>query len=119
MSQPSAEESFLTVTDRSSETPARTEDCALQTLNLTRRYGALTALDRMNLSVRTGAIFGLLGPNGAGKSTAIKMLTTILPPSSGTALIAGFDICKQPREVRRHLGYIPQAVSAEHILTGD
>jgi ABC-2 type transport system ATP-binding protein len=118
MRQPSAKDAFLTAPERSTETPARAQSPALQTLDLTRRYGALTALDRMNLTIRTGAIFGLLGPNGAGKSTAIKMLTTILPPSSGTALIAGFDICKQPRDVRRHLGYIPQAVSAENILTG-
>ncbi len=91
---------------------------AIQTLDLTRRFGTLVALDSMNLKVKAGAIFGLLGPNGAGKSTTIKMLTTLLPPSSGTAVVAGYDVREQPREVRRHIGYIPQAVSAEHVLTG-
>ncbi len=91
---------------------------AIETMALTRRFGSLTAVNSMNLTVPTGSIFGLLGPNGAGKSTTIKVLTTLLPPSSGTARVAGLDIIKQPRAVRSHLGYIPQAVSAEGVLTG-
>jgi ABC-2 type transport system ATP-binding protein len=104
--------------DSGAPQPALPAIAAIQTTNLTRRFGSLTAVDNMNLTVPKGAIFGLLGPNGAGKSTTIKMLTTLLPPSSGTAKIAGFDIIQQPRTVRAHLGYIPQAVSAEGVLTG-
>lgn len=64
----------------------------LETKNLTRTYGELKAVDNLNLCVEAGETFGLLGPNGAGKTTTIKMLTTLLPPTSGTATIAGFDI---------------------------
>src|SRR5580700_1932206 len=69
---------------------------AIETFDLTRRFGDMTAVDHVNLHVRYGAIFGLLGPNGAGKSTIIKMLTTLLDPTSGTAAVAGFDIVKSP-----------------------
>jgi ABC-2 type transport system ATP-binding protein len=68
--------------------------------------------------VEAGEVFGLLGPNGAGKSTAIKMLTTLLPPSSGRAKIAGFDLKSQAAEVRWRIGYVPQALSADDTLTG-
>lgn len=76
------------------------------------------AVDRLNLTVASNAIFGLLGSNGAGKSTLIKMLTTLLPPMSGSALVAGFDIVRQPVEVRRHIGYVSQMLSADGELTG-
>ena len=85
---------------------------------LTRRFGELTAVDHLQLEVAAGSIFGLLGPNGAGKSTTIKMLTTLLPPTAGTARVGGFDIVQQPREVRRAIGYVPQLVSADGSLTG-
>lgn len=91
---------------------------AIETMDLTRRFDDLTALDRLNLHVPYGEIFGLLGPNGAGKSTTIKMLATLLDPTSGTANIAGFDIRKSPAEVRRRIGYVPQLVSADGALTG-
>ena len=64
----------------------------LATTMLTRRYGSLTAVDQLSISVEPGETFGLLGPNGAGKTTLIKMLTTLLPPTAGTACIGGFDI---------------------------
>ena len=67
----------------------------LETRNLTRRFGNLTAVAELNISVTEGEVFGLLGPNGAGKTTTLKMLTTLLPPSSGTATVAGFDIVHQ------------------------
>jgi ABC-2 type transport system ATP-binding protein len=92
--------------------------CAIETYDLTRRFGNMTAVDRLNLHVRHGAIFGLLGPNGAGKSTTIKMLTTLLNPTSGTATVAGQDIVKSPAAVRRKIGYVPQLVSADGGLTG-
>ena len=72
----------------------------LELNGLTRRFGALTAVDGVNLSIQQGEIFGLLGPNGAGKTTVIKMLTTLLPPSAGTAWVAGFDIQRQAARVR-------------------
>ena len=85
---------------------------------LTRVFGPLTAVDHVTLAIAQGEIFGLIGPNGAGKSTLIKMLTTLLPPSAGTARVDGFDIVSQPAEVRRHIGYVPQLLSADGALTG-
>src|SRR5665213_1459928 len=82
------------------------ESYAIETFELTRRFGDMIAVNHVALQVRYGAIFGLLGPNGAGKSTIIKMLTTLLDPTSGTATVAGFDIVKSPAEVRRRIGYV-------------
>jgi ABC-2 type transport system ATP-binding protein len=90
----------------------------LETEALTRRFGALTAVDALTMSVDTGEVFGLLGPNGAGKTTVIKMLTTLLPPTSGTARVAGFDIRRGAARVRRAIGYVPQALSVDGALTG-
>jgi ABC-2 type transport system ATP-binding protein len=90
----------------------------LHTEALTKRYGKVLAVDKLTISVEKSEVFGLLGPNGAGKSTAIKMLTTLLPPTSGTAFVGGFDIVKEPSKVRRIFGYVPQALSADSSLTG-
>ncbi|HUL04335.1 MAG TPA: ATP-binding cassette domain-containing protein [Gemmatimonadales bacterium] len=90
----------------------------IETQGLTRIFGELVAVDRLDLAVERGVIFGLLGPNGAGKSTTIRMLTTLLPPTSGSARVAGFDIGRQAPDVRRHIGYVPQLVSADGGLTG-
>ena len=90
----------------------------LETEELTRRFGTLTAVDALTISVAAGEVFGLLGPNGAGKTTAIKMLTTLLPPTSGKARVAGFDITRQAASVRRMIGYVPQALSVDGSLTG-
>ena len=84
---------------------------------MTRRFGVYTAVDDVSFAVAPGEIFGLIGANGAGKSTVIKRLTTLLPPSAGTARVAGFDISRQPTEVRRHIGYVPQLLSADGALT--
>src|SRR5258708_67532 len=86
--------------------------------SLTRRYGALIAVDHLKFSVSSGGTFGLLGPNGAGKSTLIKMLTTLLPVTEGTARIAGFDLVKHPELVRKKIGYVSQMLSADGDLTG-
>jgi len=94
------------------------ETFAIETFVLTRRFGDLTAADHVTLHVPYSAIFGLLGPNGAGKTTIIKMLTTMLEPSEGTAAVAGFDIVKAPAKVRRMIGYVPQMLSADGGLTG-
>jgi ABC-2 type transport system ATP-binding protein len=85
---------------------------------LTRRFGDLTAVDHVDLRVPYGEIFGLLGANGAGKSTLIKMLTTLLPPTSGNAEVGGFDIIRSPAQVRGRIGYVPQLLSADGALTG-
>jgi len=91
---------------------------AVEILDLTRRYGPLTAVNRLMLRVPAGWIYGLLGPNGAGKTTTIKMLTTMLPPTAGTARVSGFDIVHQPVDVRRSIGYVSQMLSADGALTG-
>jgi ABC-2 type transport system ATP-binding protein len=90
----------------------------IQTKDLTRRFGKMTAVDHVNLDFEEGEIFGLLGPNGAGKTTLLKMLTTLLPPSNGTAAVAGHDILRDPGGVRRTIGYVPQLLSADGALTG-
>jgi ABC-2 type transport system ATP-binding protein len=100
-----------------SRAPSSVATAPIVTHGLTRRYGALTAADALDLEVRAGEIFGLLGPNGAGKSTTIKMLITLLPPTSGTAMVAGADIVRDPGTVRRRIGYVPQLVSADGALT--
>jgi ABC-2 type transport system ATP-binding protein len=91
---------------------------ALQTTELTKRFGDTLAVDQVSIAARPGEILGLIGPNGAGKSTLIKMLSTLLPPTAGSATIAGYDVAKQPAEVRRCIGYVPQLVSADGSLTG-
>jgi ABC-2 type transport system ATP-binding protein len=90
----------------------------LTTDALTRRYGELTAVNALTISVESGEVFGLLGPNGAGKTTVIKMLTTLLPPTSGNACIGAFDIAHHAADVRRVIGYVPQLLSADGALTG-
>ncbi len=90
----------------------------LETEELTRCFGKLRAVDTLTISVEEGGIFGLLGPNGAGKTTVIKMLTTLLPPTSGRARVAGFDVVRQSSQVRRLIGYVPQMLSADGTLTG-
>jgi ABC-2 type transport system ATP-binding protein len=93
-------------------------DNAIEIKGLTLRFGHLIAVDHVDLQIPYGVIFGLLGANGAGKSSTIKMLTTLLTPTSGSATVAGFDIATAPDEVRRHIGYVPQLLSADGALTG-
>ncbi len=85
---------------------------------LTRKFGPLTAVDALTIAVEPGEVFGLLGPNGAGKTTAIKMLTTLLPPTSGDAKIAGLSLSQRAADVRRVIGYVPQMLSADGTLSG-
>ena len=80
----------------------------LETHGLTKRFNGLTAVDQLTLSIDAGDTFGLLGPNGAGKTTVIKMLVTLLPPTSGSASVAGFDIQHRPLAARRSLGAVPR-----------
>jgi ABC-2 type transport system ATP-binding protein len=90
----------------------------IETQNLTKKFGSLTAVDNISFSVDKGEIFGLLGPNGAGKSTTISMLCTILRPTSGTATVNGFDVVKQSSQVRKSIGIVFQDPSIDDKLTG-
>lgn len=86
--------------------------------NLTRRYKEKTAVENLNLAIEENQIFGLIGPNGAGKTTTVKMLTTLLAPSSGTATVNSYDIVTQARQVRQSIGYVPQEAQADEALSG-
>ncbi|MBI3744569.1 MAG: ATP-binding cassette domain-containing protein [Chloroflexi bacterium] len=90
----------------------------VETRNLSKSFKVVQAVDALNLTVNHGDVFGLLGPNGAGKTTTIKMMTTLLSPTSGDASVAGFSIFKQQSQVRRSIGYVPQLLSADGTLTG-
>src|SRR3954467_9277964 len=86
---------------------------AIDVQGIVKRFGEFVAVKGITFSVEHGEVFGLLGPNGAGKSTLIRMLTTLLPPSAGTALVHGFDVVKQADDVRRSIGVIPQAMTSD------
>ncbi len=86
---------------------------AIDVRRIVKRFGEFTAVNGISFTVQDGEIFGLLGPNGAGKSTLIRMLTTLLPPTEGTALIGGFDIVNAQDKVRRLIGVIPQAMTSD------
>jgi ABC-2 type transport system ATP-binding protein len=90
---------------------------AIDVRGLTKRFGDLTAVNQISFAVEEGEIFGLLGPNGAGKSTLVRMLTTLIAPTAGTAIIAGADIVRQPDAVRRAIGVIPQALTSDPELS--
>jgi ABC-2 type transport system ATP-binding protein len=90
---------------------------AIEARELTRRFGAFTAVDSITFEVRSGEVFGFLGANGAGKTTAIRMLIGLLAPSSGEARVAGFDVLSQSDEVRRRIGYMSQRFSLYDDLT--
>jgi ABC-2 type transport system ATP-binding protein len=85
--------------------------------SIVKKFGDFTAVDGVSFKVEAGEIFGLLGPNGAGKSTLIRMLVTLLPPTSGSASINGFDVVKKADDVRRSIGVIPQAMTSDLELT--
>ena len=86
-------------------------DKVIEVEELTKRFGTFTAVDHISFSVRPGEIFGFLGANGAGKTTAMRMLCGLSKPTSGTGRVAGFDIARQPEQVKRHIGYMSQKFS--------
>jgi len=90
----------------------------IEVKSLVKSFKTLKAVDSISLTVETGEIFGLLGPNGAGKTTTVKILTTLLPPTSGEAFVDGFDVVHESSKVRRVIGYVPQALSADGTLSG-
>ncbi|MGD0913738.1 MAG: ATP-binding cassette domain-containing protein [Terracidiphilus sp.] len=97
--------------------PAAERPTAIAVENIVKRYGDFEAVKGVNFKVAEGEIFGLLGPNGAGKSTLIRMMTTLIPVTSGRALVGGFDVSKAPDDVRRMIGVIPQALTSDPDLT--
>jgi ABC-2 type transport system ATP-binding protein len=90
---------------------------AIEAVDLTRRFGAFTAVDRITFDVREGEVFGFLGANGAGKTTAIRMLTGLLAPSSGKATVAGHDVAREAERVKCDIGYMSQRFSLYEDLT--
>src|SRR5271170_5074323 len=90
---------------------------AIAVENIVKRYGDFEAVSGVTFEVEDGEIFGLLGPNGAGKSTLIRMMTTLIPVSSGKAIVAGHDVSREPDAVRRMIGVIPQALTSDIDLT--
>ena len=101
-------------------TESRATPCevVVETAELTRRYGDLTAVDRLTITVPAGIVYGFLGPNGAGKSTTIKMLTALLAPTSGAARVCGHDIRSEPLAVKAALGVVPEELPLYERLTG-
>src|SRR5271157_4062580 len=86
---------------------------AIEVLKIRKCFGTFCAVDNLSFDVEREEIFGLLGPNGAGKSTLIRMLTTLIPPTSGTALVGGVDVTTDPNGVRVAIGVIPQALTSD------
>ena len=86
--------------------------------SLSKKFGNVLAVDDISLKVNEGEIFGFLGPNGAGKSTTMMILTTLLKPTSGSALVAGYDVVSDAKQVRQNIGYVQQELSVDEYLTG-
>ena len=95
----------------------RSADLAIQVTDLSKRFGKFVAVDRVSFEVRRGEVFGFLGPNGSGKSTTIRMLCGILLPSSGVGRVAGYDVAREPEQVRQNIGYMSQKFSLYEELT--
>lgn len=91
----------------------------IQTINLSRSFGDILAVDRISVSINPGEVFGLLGPNGAGKTTIVRMLAALLEPTSGEAYVAGFQIGKEDQKIRRQIGYLPEAPGLYDALTAE
>ena len=91
---------------------------SIETISLTKSFGDVVAVNDISLSVETGEIFGFLGPNGAGKSTTMMILTTLLKPTSGRALVSGYDVTSNPKQVRQSIGFVQQETTVDEYLTG-
>lgn len=89
----------------------------IELIHLSKSFGKKKAVNDLSLEIKTGEIFGFLGPNGAGKTTTVKMLTGMFRPTGGTALVAGFDVVKQPLEVKKRIGYVPESGALFESLT--
>jgi ABC-2 type transport system ATP-binding protein len=100
------------------EAGTTTSSIIVKVENLSKIFGKLKAVDNVSFEIKEGEIFGFVGPNGAGKTTTINMLTTLLKPTAGNAVVCGYDIFKQPNEVRRNVGVVPQEYTADEDMTG-
>ena len=105
-------------TRTATESPSPGEAPAIRTDGLTRTFGSFTAVDRLDLEIPTGIVYGLLGPNGAGKSTALRMMTTLLAPTRGRAMVLGHDVVRERHAVRGLIGVTGQYASVDETLTG-
>ncbi|WP_041314934.1 daunorubicin resistance protein DrrA family ABC transporter ATP-binding protein [Mycobacterium sp. JS623] len=91
---------------------------AIEAIDLVKRFGENTAVDGVSFAVPPGTVLGLLGPNGAGKTTTVRMMTTLTPPTSGAARVAGYDVVREPDKVRRSMGLTGQVATVDELLTG-
>lgn len=91
---------------------------AIETSGLGKVYDGITALDNVSFQVEWGEVFGLLGPNGAGKTTTLRILITLIRPTSGWAVVCGYDVAREPEQVRNVIGYVPQERAIDRFLTG-
>ena len=91
---------------------------SIEIKSLSKKFGNVLAVDDISLKVKEGEIFGFLGPNGAGKSTTMMILITLLKPTIGSALVAGYDVVSQAKQVRQNIGYVQQEISVDEYLTG-
>jgi ABC-2 type transport system ATP-binding protein len=94
------------------------ESYIIEAKGLTKKFESLTAVNKLDLKIKEGEIFGLLGPNGAGKTTTLSMLATLVKPTSGTAVVNGYDIVRQPGDVRKSIGMVFQDPSSDDVLSG-
>ncbi|WP_333618381.1 ATP-binding cassette domain-containing protein [Dietzia sp.] len=95
-----------------------TSGIALEAKDLVKKFGDFTAVDGVSFQVPQGTVLGVLGPNGAGKTTTVQMMTTLLTPTSGTAIVAGYDVRKDPKRVRQSMGLTAQSATVDELLTG-
>jgi ABC-2 type transport system ATP-binding protein len=102
-----------------SDATAPAESWAVETVSLSKRYGSLHAVDQLDLKIPSGSIYGLIGPNGAGKSTTFSMIATLLRPTSGSISVLGHDPVREPRQVRRRVGYMPDVLGVYDNLRVD
>jgi len=107
-----------TLRTASQAAPSPSAGPAIETRGLTRRFGTFTAVDSLDLTIPAGIVYGMLGPNGAGKSTALRMITTLLAPSGGTARVLGHDVVRERHAVRSVIGVTGQYASVDEMLTG-
>ena len=91
---------------------------AIEVNSLTKKFGSYKAVDNISFTVEEGEIFGFLGPNGAGKSTTMMILTTLLKPTSGHALVGGYNVVSEAKKVREKIGFVQQEISVDEFLTG-
>lgn len=98
--------------------PSRPSDIAIEARDLTKHFGDFVAVDGVSFEVPRGTVLGILGPNGAGKTTTVRMMTTLLTPTSGTAFVAGHDVTREPTRVRAAMGLTAQGATVDDLLTG-